>query len=103
MRRVGAMARTIWRFEPATVTTRYWQTAEMVACIALDEAGDLIAGMMSPPLVAGLVTQNGLAWLPDGRTMYLSDSHASRRVVWAFDYDVDSGAPSRRFAGAVAA
>jgi sugar lactone lactonase YvrE len=26
--------------------------------------------------------------------MYLSDSHASRRVVWAFDYDVGSGTPS---------
>lgn len=51
---------------------------------------------ISAPVVSGLVTQNGLAWSPDGRTMYLSDSHASRRVVWAFDYDIDSGTPSGR-------
>ena len=48
---------------------------------------------LSPPLVSGLVTQNGLAFAPDGRTMYLSDSHPTRRRVWAFDYDADSGEP----------
>ena len=45
------------------------------------------------PVVSHLLTQNGLAWSPDGRTMYLSDSHPQRRVVWAFDYDVDAGLP----------
>ena len=51
---------------------------------------------LSAPLVAGLVTQNGLAWSPDGTTMYLSDSHPTRRRVWAFDYDVDAGVPHDR-------
>jgi sugar lactone lactonase YvrE len=51
---------------------------------------------MSAPLVSGLIVQNGLAFAPDGRTMYLSDSHPSRRLVWAFDYDPDSGVPSRQ-------
>ena len=51
---------------------------------------------VSAPLVSGLVTQNGLAWSPDGRTMYLSDSHPTRRRVWAFDYDVDAGVPHDR-------
>lgn len=45
------------------------------------------------PVVSGMLTQNGLAWSPDGRTMYLSDSHPLKRTVWAFDYDVDSGTP----------
>ena len=163
---VDIAARTIWRFDPTTGATRCWQTAEMVACIALDEGGDLVAGMetgifhlrlnpddatvdarrlgapaenmagmrfndgrcdrqgrfwsgtmaldmtqapavgnlyrfsadegISKPVVSNLVTQNGLAWSPDGRTMYLSDSHASRRVVWAFDYDLETGTPSRQ-------
>ncbi|PMS15178.1 gluconolactonase [Trinickia dabaoshanensis] len=51
---------------------------------------------LSAPIVAGLCTQNGLAWSPDGRTMYLSDSHTSSRLIWAFDYDVDDGLPTNR-------
>jgi sugar lactone lactonase YvrE len=51
---------------------------------------------LSTPLVTGLVTQNGLAWSPDGRTMYLSDSHPSRRIVWAYDFDADAGLPHNR-------
>ncbi|MDN4060339.1 SMP-30/gluconolactonase/LRE family protein [Massilia sp. YIM B02769] len=48
------------------------------------------------PVVSGMLTQNGLAWSPDGRTMYLSDSHPIKRTVWAFDYDVDSGTPHKQ-------
>jgi sugar lactone lactonase YvrE len=51
---------------------------------------------LSAAVVDGLVTQNGLAWSPDGRTMYLSDSHASRQLIWQFDYDVDAGVPHNR-------
>lgn len=51
---------------------------------------------MSAPLVSGLVVQNGLGFSPDGRTMYLSDSHVSRQLIWAFDYDPETGAPSRQ-------
>jgi sugar lactone lactonase YvrE len=51
---------------------------------------------LSQPVVSELVTQNGLAWSPDGRTMYLSDSHPSSRLIWAFDYDVETGVPSNR-------
>ena len=48
------------------------------------------------PAVSGLLTQNGLAWSPDGRTMYLSDSHPLRRTVWAFEYDIEAGLPHRQ-------
>ncbi|SAL41350.1 gluconolactonase [Caballeronia peredens] len=51
------------------------------------------SGRLSAPVVEGLITQNGLAWSPDGRTMYLSDSHPQRRLVWAFDFDPDTGTP----------
>jgi sugar lactone lactonase YvrE len=51
---------------------------------------------LSEPFVEQMLTQNGLAFSPDGRTMYLSDSHPLSQQVWAFDYDVDSGTPSGR-------
>ena len=44
----------------------------------------------------GLIVPNGLAFSPDGKTMYLSDSHPSLQLIWAFDYDIDSGTPSNR-------
>lgn len=56
---------------------------------------DSIQGM-SAPVVSGLITQNGLAFSPDGATMYLSDSHASSQLIWAFDYDGESGTPGNR-------
>jgi sugar lactone lactonase YvrE len=54
------------------------------------------AGRLSEPVIDNLIVQNGLAWSPDGRTMYLSDSHASRRIVWTFDYDTQTGEPHNR-------
>jgi sugar lactone lactonase YvrE len=42
------------------------------------------------------IVPNGLAFSPDGRTMYLSDSHPAVQSVWAFDYDTDSGTPANR-------
>jgi sugar lactone lactonase YvrE len=53
-------------------------------------------GTLSAPVIDGLVVQNGLAWSPDGATMYLSDSHTSRRLIWAFDYDGHTGEPHNR-------
>ncbi|MGP4805443.1 SMP-30/gluconolactonase/LRE family protein [Agrobacterium cavarae] len=38
----------------------------------------------------GLLTSNGLAWSPDGRRMYHSDS--SGPILQAFDFDADTGA-----------
>jgi sugar lactone lactonase YvrE len=35
---------------------------------------------------------NGLGWSPDGRTMYFVET--LRRVIWAYDYDLDAGVPS---------
>jgi len=37
---------------------------------------------LSAPQVSGLVTQNGLGFSPDGKTMYLSDSHPSVQQIW---------------------
>ncbi|MDR5760336.1 SMP-30/gluconolactonase/LRE family protein [Caballeronia sp. LZ035] len=79
---------------------RFW-AGTMVQDMALASAAGALYrfdqhGVLSDPLVEGLITQNGLAWSPDGRTMYLSDSHPQRRLIWAFDFDVDSGTPAAR-------
>jgi sugar lactone lactonase YvrE len=79
---------------------RFWSGTMVLDMTLAPDSGKLYrysaAEGISAPVVTGLVTQNGLAWSPDGRTMYLSDSHASRRLVWAFDYDTGSGVPSGR-------
>ncbi|MGE0096951.1 MAG: SMP-30/gluconolactonase/LRE family protein [Hydrogenophaga sp.] len=47
-------------------------------------------------LQSGLITPNGMAFSPDGRTMYLSDSHPKVQTIWVFDYDTDTGTPHRQ-------
>ena len=79
---------------------RFWAGTMWMDMAAAKAVGRLYrytqdAGL-SQPLESGLVTQNGLAWSPDGRTMYLSDSHPTKRIVWAYDYDVDAGVPTNR-------
>ena len=44
--------------------------------------------------VAGFRGSNGLAWSPDGRTMYHSDSRIG--TIHAYDYDLATGAISKR-------
>jgi sugar lactone lactonase YvrE len=78
---------------------RFWSGTmwmDMAAALPLGRLYRYDGAGLSAPLVSGLVTQNGLAWSPDGRTMYLSDSHPTRRRVWTFDYDVDAGVPHNR-------
>ena len=43
----------------------------------------------------GFHTANGLAFSPDGRRMYFSDSHPAVRTIWACDYDVGTGVPGK--------
>jgi sugar lactone lactonase YvrE len=44
-------------------------------------------------VLSDVMISNGLAWSPDGRTMYHSDTPA--HIVRAFDYDTATGTPSR--------
>ncbi|MBC8720557.1 MULTISPECIES: SMP-30/gluconolactonase/LRE family protein [Paraburkholderia] len=79
---------------------RFWAGTMVMDMAAAIPGGALYRfdekGVLSAPVVASLITQNGLGWSPDGTTMYLSDSHPLRRLIWAFDYDVDSGEPRNR-------
>jgi sugar lactone lactonase YvrE len=79
---------------------RFWAGTMVQDMAAANPAGALYrfdaGGVLSAPIVDGLITQNGLGWSPDGSTMYLSDSHPLRRQIWAFDYDVETGEPRNR-------
>ncbi|AVE04553.1 SMP-30/gluconolactonase/LRE family protein [Pseudomonas palleroniana] len=78
---------------------RFW-AGSMVLDMGLGAAeGSLYrfaAGATPQAQLSGFITLNGLAFSPDGRTMYASDSHPSVQQVWAFDYDLESGTPSNR-------
>jgi len=78
---------------------RFWVTS-MVRDMALaDPAGALFrldAHGLSAPLVEGLLTGNGLAFSPDGATLYLSDSHPTVQRIWRFDLAGDGSLSNRR-------
>jgi sugar lactone lactonase YvrE len=46
------------------------------------------------PLADGITVSNGLAWSPDNRTMYWSDTKA--HTIFAFDFDATRGAITNR-------
>ncbi|MFM0340275.1 SMP-30/gluconolactonase/LRE family protein [Paraburkholderia fungorum] len=79
---------------------RFWSGTMVQDMAAANPAGVLYrfdaSGVLSAPVVDALITQNGLGWSPDGATMYLSDSHPSRRLIWAFDFDTNTGEPRNR-------
>lgn len=78
---------------------RFW-AGSMVLNMGLNAAeGSLYryaSGAAPQAQLSGFITLNGLAFSPDGRTMYASDSHPLVQQVWAFDYDIETGTPSNR-------
>ena len=77
---------------------RFWAGTMVLDMSLASTAGALYrfdAAGLSAPVVEGLITPNGLGFSPDGRTMYLSDSHPSVRRIWAFDLGAD-GTPTKR-------
>ncbi|RYF37159.1 MAG: SMP-30/gluconolactonase/LRE family protein, partial [Comamonadaceae bacterium] len=71
----------------------------MVMDMSLARADGVLYGLDAQglqPIASGFITPNGMGFSPDGRTMYLSDSHPDVQQVWAYDYDTDTGTPRNR-------
>ena len=73
-----------------TMVMNMGKSSNLGALYCLDERG------LTGPYVAGLYTPNGLGFSPDGRKMYMSDSHPMAQKIWTFKYDAQSGLPSDR-------
>jgi len=108
----------LWRFDPVTAERSllapapYDLKVERFNDGKCDPQGRFWAGTVreprDPPLAAlycfdhgeltpranGIAVSNGLAWSPDGRTMYWSDTQTHR--IFAFDFDGANGALSGR-------
>ncbi len=118
---VLALANGWHGFDPATGETAFWSDPEpdrpgnRFNDGTTDPAGRFWAGTMpiegareraegalyrldadrrTTRVMDGFYVQNGLAFSPDGRVMYVSDSHPDIRTVWAYDYDIDTGTPT---------
>ena len=78
---------------------RFW-AGSMVLNMGLNAAEGTLyrytSGAAPHAQLDGFITLNGLAFSPDGRTMYASDSHPLVQQIWAFDYDTETGTPSNR-------
>ncbi len=80
---------------------RFWAGTMLLDMAAGAPVGALYrynAGQNEPlvPQLSEFIVPNGLAFSPDGTTMYLSDSHPSVQKIWAYDYDTDTGTPHNR-------
>jgi sugar lactone lactonase YvrE len=54
----------------------------------------LDADLTCRKMLGGVTVSNGIVWSPDAGTMYYTDT--ATRVIWAFDYDNDTGEISNR-------
>lgn len=77
---------------------RFWVTSFMMSSNK-QPIGSLYCyaqGILREVIAGGFMTPNGMAFSPDNRTLYISDSHADVRKVWAIDFDLASGALGER-------
>ncbi|MDQ0455713.1 SMP-30/gluconolactonase/LRE family protein [Rhizobium paknamense] len=76
---------------------RFWAGSISPTPAEADQWGALFSiGQEGQVVVRGgaFRVQNGLAWSPDGRRLYVSDSHISNVHVTRYDFDPETGACS---------
>lgn len=113
---MGAVGLSVGEIDEETASFTPWHTmhdGDRMNDGACDPRGRYLAGTLTEPLVEGasglfalqpdgslrrlladVTLSNGLAWSPDGCTMYYIDTFIER--VDAFDYDLDAGTVASR-------
>ncbi|PWR00448.1 SMP-30/gluconolactonase/LRE family protein [Leucothrix pacifica] len=106
---------TLNSFDPTTGHNQSWSMGESLGCFALtnrativlalasgsvycldvitdqDEPEDKEAAVNVRKIMSGFHIPNGMAFSPDGKTAYISDSFPEIRTIWAYDYDLTDG------------
>lgn len=85
-----------WRMNDAACDRqgRFWAGSLSPTPAAPDAYGSLFSlgqNAEITPRGGQFRVQNGLAWSPDGRTMYVSDSHITNPHVMAYDFEPETG------------
>lgn len=77
---------------------RFWSTTMVQNMGLAKAAGQLYVTQNNRTrlVLEGFITPNGSAFSPDGKTFYLSDSHASVQKVWKFALHEDGTLGDRR-------
>jgi sugar lactone lactonase YvrE len=78
---------------------RFWVSSMVRNMAAASSAGALFRyanGQYEATAITGLRTGNGLGFSPDGRVMYLSDSHPTVQQIWAYDLTADGQPVNQR-------
>ncbi|MBL1419057.1 MAG: SMP-30/gluconolactonase/LRE family protein [Alphaproteobacteria bacterium] len=78
---------------------RFWAgSLQMAEVDAAQPTGHVycLARQHASAKLSGFKVQNGLAWSPDGKTMYVSDSHPAVASIWKYDFDIETGIPSNK-------
>lgn len=73
------------RFWISTMVRNMGLSSKAGGIYCLDERG------LQGPLLKGFITANGMAFSPDNRTAYLSDSHPSEQKIYKHDFALESG------------
>ena len=80
------------RFWVGTMDRELRRPVAAVYCLQPGQQGDGLA--LERSAIDGLTLSNGLAWSPDGSSMYVCDSRPG--AVLRYDYDMQTGTPAGR-------
>ena len=80
---IDILAKKVFRWRPASGEHKSWDVPDIIGSMALREGGGAVVAL-----------GNGPCWSPNSRTFYHADS--LRHLIYAYDYDIETGRASNR-------